>query len=61
MNTTQARPKSTEAKTEDFSVEDLQALTAIKKITRDGGNAEVKQKKGGGLTVYAVRKQIAVQ
>lgn len=52
--------KKAKPKPEDFSPDDLVALAAIKKITDNGDNAEVK-KKGDRLTVYQVRKQIAAQ
>ena len=42
-----------------FSQADLLALATIKKITRTGNNAEVKEK-DGQLIVYDVKKQKAM-
>lgn len=39
-----------------ISSDDMRVLTAIKQITRRGENAEVRQTKNGGLSVYAVKK-----
>lgn len=39
-----------------ISPSDIRVLDAIKQITRKGDNAEVKQKKDGTLSVYAVKK-----
>lgn len=39
---------------------DRQIMEAIRRITDSGGSAEVKRRKDGGLTVYKVRKEIAI-
>ena len=39
-----------------ISPSDIRVLDAIKQITLKGDNAEVKQKKDGTLSVYAVKK-----
>ena len=44
----------------EFTEQDLKALAAIKEITAAGDNVEVKRKRDGDLTVYKVRKHIAI-
>ena len=43
--------------TVEFTDEDLKALAKIKSITQRGDNAEVRQQKGGQLSVYSVSKK----
>lgn len=41
-----------------ISFEEKKMMEAIKEITANGNNAEVRQRSDGGYTVYEVRKNI---